>query len=855
VSSTGRRSLAVAASDDEVEEAIARALGGLIPAEQIRRLETRPGPPVVHVFQVFQEGTSVEVDDVVEALARADLSEVSALLEFEAPAVVQRVIAGCTDPLAITFRSAATYHLQGACIYPSPPSPPLSPPPPDDGTGDPADGDGEGGNGGDGSGGGGGGSGSGGGNPGVGDLTATADFTIVGIEPAAFGGAAGGIFCLLSVAVAATCVYWRRRRQRKTPPQAPKKPRALGANRRGSFRRNSFDSISGSGRPKKKGFCSGRAGRRRGGTVPIAAVEADVTRLQLPPVSEAVLRDDGFLRPDGSIADVAHLALRIYDTGLAADVRTRMWLHLLGCVPWDATTVQLKAYRQARVAEYRRACRLWQPFDAKGTLAECPHGAVKANARIIGVDVPRTDREIWETEESLLPIRRVLLSLAAADVVTDYHQGMNDLAALALDSLGNDEADAFACVGKLVARIAINFEHAQAGIWRQSAALLHALAVVDPPLHRAIAASGAVSSGGVCTPLYQPIMLVLKREVGSYADVRKFWERWWAISVPELGTDGCANYQVVLVMALLEVKRNAILANDKGMAGFQVIINTAADTFRGEDVVDRARVVHLALSRELKSGDLDEQVQASVRAIFTAGGLDPAPHARLNAVASTPKALHAGDTGAASSSQPMGPTRGCAVAAAISNPKAPTAGTAGANTLGPRGGSAGATASCNPKAPAAGSAGAMRIFPLGGGAGAAAKSKPKAPLAHDDPKAAAGGSASSAGSNNPTASPTAGSNKRKAPSAATPRPARSSNERKVASGAADAASHMKRKASTRSGSAGAGGSSIQRKGSSRGRRKSSHASAAGARVRSGQQSSSRSPAPAGRRNMISERMR
>lgn len=264
-----------------------------------------------------------------------------------------------------------------------------------------------------------------------------------------------------------------------------------------------------------------RGWRRPGSVFPLEAiiVSTATAPAALPPLSLAELdATPGLVEPDGALGDVPALLARVHESGIEPTLRPRLWLHLLGVVPWRASAVRLATLRAKRAHAYAAALALWAADDEAGALGACAHGSVAKYHRIIAVDVPRTDRALdrWRAPESLAPLRRVLLSACALSSAPGYFQGMNDLAAVLLDALGGDEADAFASfVALLHGKLALSFEDEQRGIWRQAAAVVGALRAIDPPLHAALGAAGAIGDNGECLVLFQPIFLALKREIGT----------------------------------------------------------------------------------------------------------------------------------------------------------------------------------------------------------------------------------------------------------------------------------------------------------------------------------------------------
>lgn len=315
---------------------------------------------------------------------------------------------------------------------------------------------------------------------------------------------------------------------------------------------------------------------------------------QAPLVAEELPR---WVAPDGSISDVEAVIGRIYSSGIEPGLRPRLWLHLLGVAPWDASTARLETLRAEREAALQSALGLWTGLDAEGRLDECKHGQLARYHRIVDVDVPRTDRELpqWASPESVLPIRRVIMSSLARSATPGYFQGMCDMAAVLLHALDGSEADALACYEALLDLLSSHFEDEQQGIWRQSAAVMGALGEIDPKLRNELLQSGSVRPGGECLLLFQPIFLVLKREIGGYADVCAAWELWWAAANSHAPSGPCMNFQLVLVLAFLELKRGVILGNKAGVVGLTKIFHASAGTFDSFELLVRARAVHAVL--------------------------------------------------------------------------------------------------------------------------------------------------------------------------------------------------------------------------------------------------------------------
>lgn len=130
-------------------------------------------------------------------------------------------------------------------------------------------------------------------------------------------------------------------------------------------------------------------------------------------------------------------------------------------------------------------------------------------------------------------------------------------------------------------------------------------------MHKALTAAGAVAEGGECVFLFQPIFLVLKRELASYEDVCHAWEQWWAASGPHAYDGACAHFQVLLVIAFLETRRAEVLQNRSGVPGLLQIVNAAPGTLSCAELLSRAHCVHDVLRPHAK------RIGTAAHAIFT----------------------------------------------------------------------------------------------------------------------------------------------------------------------------------------------------------------------------------------------
>ena len=139
--------------------------------------------------------------------------------------------------------------------------------------------------------------------------------------------------------------------------------------------------------------------------------------------SEVVFTDEGTVRDPPALQE----AIAASD-GLAHELRGRLWLHLLGVVPWSADQQQCTQAIDGKTAEF--GALLHRAAEEAGAVSP-------ADRKVIEGDIPRTDRELpeWKELESLEPLRSLLLAHCVHSS-WGYFQGMTDIGAVVLSTLG-----------------------------------------------------------------------------------------------------------------------------------------------------------------------------------------------------------------------------------------------------------------------------------------------------------------------------------------------------------------------------------------------------------------------------------
>ena len=219
-----------------------------------------------------------------------------------------------------------------------------------------------------------------------------------------------------------------------------------------------------------------------------------------------------YARADGATLDGDMLRSAIASShGLAASIRQHCWPRLLGVCPWSANDAQVRQSNEVEFSELLLSARRRDSIDP-------------GQARVVEVDVPRTDRSLpaWRDNSSLQPLHDLLIAHLAHAPHPGYYQGMNDVAAVLLHSLG-DLPLAFWCFEGFLRSTSANWEPAElAGVWAQASAISSLIAAVDPQLAAHLSAASPSAELHPCPMpwLFQLIILRLKREMADYEEVR-----------------------------------------------------------------------------------------------------------------------------------------------------------------------------------------------------------------------------------------------------------------------------------------------------------------------------------------------
>lgn len=261
---------------------------------------------------------------------------------------------------------------------------------------------------------------------------------------------------------------------------------------------------------------------------------------------------------DGSVRDLDGLRRRLHAGGgiEAGLLRERLWRHLCGVVPWEASAADIERILEERRAEYSLLKARWVGADklaecGADKLAECGVASLVKYHRVIDGDVLRTDRKHpdWQEEAALFPLKAILYTFCCHPLgeALGYFQGMNDIAAV-ICSVVPDEASRFWCFEGFIRHREEVFMDFPRGLWARLQAVDLLLAHVEPSLSSSLKAANGGSSEFPF--LFQATFLLLKREMLDYEATARLWES--VLAHHQRG------YDVYIVAALLRSQRSNV---------------------------------------------------------------------------------------------------------------------------------------------------------------------------------------------------------------------------------------------------------------------------------------------------------
>eukprot|EP00897_Mesotaenium_endlicherianum_P003037 jgi/Mesen1/2761/ME000017S02126 len=250
---------------------------------------------------------------------------------------------------------------------------------------------------------------------------------------------------------------------------------------------------------------------------------------------------------EGRVPDPKALRKRVFQGGVAADMRCEVWKFLLGYFPFDSTREQRAKLVAEKKEEYTLLKAQWQSVTPQ---QERRFAKFRERRSRVDKDVVRTDRAqaFYEGDDNpnVGTLRAILITYSFYNFDLGYCQGMSDLLAPVLYVM-RDEADAFWCFVALMERMAPNFHRDQNGMHSQLLALSKLVMLLDAPLHHYLQSVDCLNYF-FC---FRWVLIHFKREF-KYEDVLCLWEVLWSRHLSE-------HFHLYICVAILKRHRRSIM--------------------------------------------------------------------------------------------------------------------------------------------------------------------------------------------------------------------------------------------------------------------------------------------------------
>ncbi|KAM0746884.1 RabGAP/TBC [Meredithblackwellia eburnea MCA 4105] len=296
---------------------------------------------------------------------------------------------------------------------------------------------------------------------------------------------------------------------------------------------------------------------------------------------------------------------RIFQRGLADDVRKDVWPFLLKVYPWTSSTTERFQIKVDKTAEYERLRALWHDDPV---LQETDVYAEESHR--IEIDCRRTDRthpmfesrttvpsSEWgesahpPSNEHVKKTQEVLMTYVFAEQGRDYVQGMSDLLSPLYVVADGDEVLAYWCFVTVMQRMRGNFLRDQSGMKKQLSELQALLALMDPQLHKHLETTGSLNLF-FC---FRWILCSFKREL-SFEATLQLWEVLWT---DHLGT----HFHLFFALAIIEAHRDIIIRYLREFDEVLKYINELSQTLDVDALLADAEVLYLTFRKVLDASD------------------------------------------------------------------------------------------------------------------------------------------------------------------------------------------------------------------------------------------------------------
>lgn len=253
------------------------------------------------------------------------------------------------------------------------------------------------------------------------------------------------------------------------------------------------------------------------------------------------------LDSEGRVNRPENLREIIFNGGIENDLRPIVWKYLLGYYQWTYTAEENERLKVEKSREYHTLKTFWKSMSAD---REARFALFRDRKCFIDKDVPRTDRKTDfygdDSRGNLTRLSDILITYTIYNMDFGYFQGMNDLLALILYVI-NDEEDSFWCFVGLMNRLESNFSGELNAVREQFNQLFSIIEIVDPTFSEYLESKNAKEMP-FC---FRWLLIHFKREF-SYADIMTLWEAFW--------TDyRTKNFHIFFAAAVLLMQRDNIM--------------------------------------------------------------------------------------------------------------------------------------------------------------------------------------------------------------------------------------------------------------------------------------------------------
>ncbi|CAI2735029.1 unnamed protein product [Schistosoma spindalis] len=253
------------------------------------------------------------------------------------------------------------------------------------------------------------------------------------------------------------------------------------------------------------------------------------------------------LDPEGRVNRPENLREIIFNGGIENDLKPIVWKYLLGYYQWTYTAEENERLKVEKSREYHILKTFWKSMSPD---REARFSLFRDRKCFIDKDVPRTDRKTDfysdDSHGNLTRLSDILITYTIYNMDFGYFQGMNDLLALILYVI-KDEEDSFWCFVGLMNRLESNFNGELNAVREQFNQLFSLIEIFDPTFSEYLESKSAKEMP-FC---FRWLLIHFKREF-SYKDTMTLWEAFW--------TDyRTKNFHIFFAAAILLTQRDNIM--------------------------------------------------------------------------------------------------------------------------------------------------------------------------------------------------------------------------------------------------------------------------------------------------------